>query len=75
MLIFCVYFKAKLKYSLPDSCSRRRVLEAEAPFGWGLLFRASLKGRLVRFSPKEAVYVVAVLCLFVYMCPVTLEKR
>lgn len=40
-----------------------RVLEAEALFGGGLKFRESLKGRLVRFSPKAVMYVAIVFCL------------
>lgn len=51
------------------------VLGAEALFCWCLIFRESLKGRLVRFSPKEVMYIAIVFCLFVHVCPVALKKN
>lgn len=39
-----------------------------------LVFRESLKCRLLRFSPTEVMYEAIASCLFVYMCPAALKK-
>lgn len=49
-------------------------LEAQAPFGWGLIFTKSLKCRFSRLSPKEVMYTAIVCCLLVSMCPAALKK-